>query len=143
MKIFQWEKLNEKTWKILTNLWTFAAMGIFTVDFFSEKDYGNLSTAVAIIYTAILGIYVGTKEFDRWQNSHSAKRFGELFIILWTVLIFFFIITSALTEGKYKIPSEFSATYIAILSIFAITQKSKYIHEKRQKDSLQNSNKSV
>jgi uncharacterized membrane protein len=132
--MFNFQSLNQKTWKVLTNIWSFIAMAFFTLDFFSKSDnYGNISMTVAIIYTAILGIYVGTKEYDRWQNSHDSKRLGELFIVFWTILIFFFLIMSTLSGGKYKIPSELSATYIAVLSIFAITQKSKQMHEEKEK----------
>ncbi len=131
MKIFRWENFDSRVWQILTNLWTFATMGFFVVNFFSGDRYSTSSTAIAIIYTAILGIYASAKEFDRWQNSHSGKRLGELFVVLWTALMLFFIITATISYGKYRIPSEFSATYIAVLSIFALTQKSKHMHKKR------------
>lgn len=118
----------------MTNLWTFTTMGFFVLNFFSGDRYSASSTAIAIIYTAILGIYASAKEFDRWQNSHLGKRLGELFIILWTALMVFFFITTVLSHDKYKIPSEFSATYIAVLSIFVLTQKSKHLHENKEQN---------
>lgn len=107
-------------------------------DFWTNDKYSGYAAAVSIIYISILGIYVGTKEFDRWQNSHLSKRKGELFVILWTVLIFFFIITAIVSGGKYKMPSEFTATYIALLSIFALTQRSKFLHNKKAEDNKAN-----
>ncbi len=131
----QIEKLNGRFWKHLSNLWTFVAIGFFLFDFFTIDKYNSYAAAISIIYITILGIYVGTKEFDRWQNSHHSKRKGELFVILWTVLILFFVIMAIASEGKYKIPSEFTATYIALLSVFALTQRSKFLHNKKTEDS--------
>lgn len=136
----QVEKSNDKIWRQLSNLWTFAAMGFFLFDFFAGDRYSGLAAAVSIIYITILGIYVGTKEFDRWQEQHHSKRKGELFIIIWTILIFFFIITALFSNGKYRMPSEFTATYIALLSIFALTQRSKFLHNKRSEENNYNQN---
>lgn len=107
-------------------------MGFFLFDFFTEDKYSGYAAAVSIIYITILGIYAGTKEFDRWQNSHHSKRRGEWFIIFWTMIIIFFIVTAIVSGGKYRIPSEFTATYIALLSIFALTQRSKFLHNKKE-----------
>jgi MFS-type transporter involved in bile tolerance (Atg22 family) len=134
MKIFQWENPSDRIWRQLTNLWTFVAMGFFLFDFFTGDKYSGYAAAVSIIYITILGIYVGTKEFDRWQDSHHSKRRGEFFIIIWTVIILFFIITAIISDGKYRMPSEFTATYIALLSIFALTQRSKFLHNKKEEE---------
>ena len=109
-------------------------MGFFMFDFFTNDKYGGYAAAISIIYIAILGIYVGTKEFDRWQEKHHSKRKGEMFIFVWTFIIIFFIITAIASGGKYRMPSEFTATYIALLSIFALTQRSKFLHNKRVED---------
>jgi MFS-type transporter involved in bile tolerance (Atg22 family) len=140
MKLFQWENPSDRIWRQLTNLWTFAAMGFFLFDFFMGDKYSGYAAAVSIIYITILGIYVGTKEFDRWQDSHHSKRHGEFFIIIWTVIILFFIIIAIISGGKYRMPSEFTATYIALLSIFALTQRSKFLHNKKEQDTNQNNN---
>ena len=134
MDLPQMEQSNDKIWRQLTNLWTFAAMGFFLFDFFTGDQYSGFAAAMSIIYITVLGIYVGTKEFDRWQEKHHSKRKGELFIIFWTVMIFFFIITAIASGGKYRMPSEFTATYIALLSIFALTQRSKFLHNQKEQD---------
>lgn len=140
MDLPQMEQSNDKIWRQLTNLWTFAAMGFFLFDFFTGDQYSGYSAAMSIIYITILGIYVGTKEFDRWQEKHHSKRHGELFIIFWTAMTFFFIITAIISNGKYRMPSEFTATYIALLSIFALTQRSKFLHNQKEQDINQNNN---
>jgi hypothetical protein len=140
MDSLQTEKSNDKIWRQLSNLWTFAAMGFFMFDFFTLDKYSGYAAAVSIIYISILGLYAGTKEFDRWQDSHFPKRKGEFFVILWTVLIFFFIITAIVSGGKYKMPSEFTATYIALLSIFALTQRSKFLHNQKEQNIINQNN---
>lgn len=140
MGSLQTEKSNDKIWRQLSNLWTFAAMGFFMFDFFTLDKFSGYAAAVSIIYISILGIYAGTKEFDRWQDSHFSKRKGEFFVILWTILILFFIITAIVSGGKYKMPSEFTATYIALLSIFALTQRSKFLHNQKEQNINQNNN---
>lgn len=140
MDLPQLEQPNDRIWRQLSNLWTFAAMGFFLFDFFTGDRYSGFAAAVSIIYITVLGIYVGTKEFDRWQNSHHSKRHGEFFIIFWTALTIFFIITAIFSGGKYRMPSEFTATYIALLSIFALTQRSKFLHNQKKQDINQNNN---
>ncbi|MFZ5364547.1 MAG: hypothetical protein ACOZAG_03650 [Patescibacteria group bacterium] len=136
----QIEKSNDRIWRQLTNLWTFATMGFFLFDFFSGDQYSGFTAAVSIIYITILGIYVGTKEFDRWQDSHHGKRKGETFIIVWTFIILLFIITAIASGGKYRMPSEFTATYIALLSIFALTQRSKFLHNQKEQNNINQDN---
>jgi len=138
MDPLQTEKSNDRIWRQLSNLWTFAAMGFFLFDFFTGDQYSGYAAAISIIYIAILGIYVGTKEFERWQNSHHSKRRGEWFIIVWTAIIIFFIVTAIISGGKYRMPSEFTATYIALLSIFALTQRSKFLHNRKDEDNKTN-----
>jgi hypothetical protein len=141
MNLPQMEKTNDRIWRQLSNLWTFGAMGFFLFDFFTGDRYSGFAAAVSIIYITILGIYVGTKEFDRWQEKHHSKRKGETFIFIWTFIIIFFIVTAIASGGKYRMPSEFTATYIALLSIFALTQRSKFLHnQKEQNNQTNNSN---
>ena len=137
MGLAQMEKSNDRIWRQLSNLWTFTAMGFFLFDFFTGDKYSGYAAAVSIIYVTVLGIYVGTKEFDRWQEKHHSRRKGETFIIIWTIVILFFIITSIASNGKYRMPSEFTATYIAILSVFALTQRSKFLHNQKEQDNNQ------
>lgn len=89
-----------------------------------QQFNGSLG-AVSVIYASILGIYVSSKEIARWRNkNYTSNYYGEIYILLWTIVIVTMIIMSILNHN-FVLQSEFTATYITILGIFAISQKSK------------------
>ena len=122
----------ERFWKILANIWTFLSMAFFTVDFLTYGKYDSLAGAIGASYIVILGLYVGTKEFDRWKGNHFSRYMGEYFVIFWTVLLIGFIAAIILSANSYRLPSEIITIYISVLGIFAITQKSKSWHKKER-----------
>ncbi len=129
MTIFQ----NEKIWRILTNFWTIIFIAFLIFDFFWLNRYEYLTVPFSVIYIGVLGLYASTKEFDRWYEMHEGRHPGELFVILWTVVIFGFLGISFFSSGGYKVSSEVLADYIMVLSVFALTQKSKRLHERKKK----------
>jgi len=113
-------------WKRLADIWGFITMIFFIIDFFNKNTIRIETTGVAIIYTAVLLIYTSNKEYLRWKkNNFSSRYYGEIFIALWTVILFIFVVTSALKPQIYTIPPIFYTTYITILGLFAITLNSK------------------
>ncbi len=123
---------NEKIWRILTNIWTVVFVIFLIFDFFQLNKYEYLTVPFSIIYLGVLGLYAGTKEFDRWYEMHEGRHPGELFIILWTIITFGLLGISFFSKGNYKISSEAIADYIMVLSVFALTQKSKRLHLKKR-----------
>jgi len=128
MTIFQ----NEKIWRILTNFWTVIFIIFLIFDFFQLNRFEYLTVPFSVVYIGILGLYASTKEFDRWYEMHEGRHPGELFVILWTVVIFGFLGISFFSSGGYKVSSEVLADYIMVLSVFALTQKSKRLHERKK-----------
>ncbi len=124
---------NEKIWRILTNFWTILFIPFLIFDFFQFNKYEYLTIPFSVIYVGVLGLYASTKEFDRWYQIHKSRHPGELFIILWTVVIFGFLGFSFFSKGIYRIPSEIIANYIMVLSVFALTQKSKRLYRERKR----------
>lgn len=120
-------------WKLLANLWTFLTMILFLLEFFSNGKYSTVSTGLGIIYLTILGIFATIKEFERWQEDWQSKYLGEVFIIIWTVLLIFLISLAFIQPGVYKIPSELTAVYLSVLGIFAVTNRSKFLHQNKFK----------
>jgi hypothetical protein len=125
---------DERIWRILCTLWTIVFMAFVTFDFFSMHRYENLVTPFAAIYAGILTLYAGTKEFDRWYELHSERHPGEFFVIAWTVLIFVLLGFTVALGPSYSLPPEVIASYIMVLSIFALTQKSKQLHRRRMEE---------
>ena len=108
-------------------------MLFFAFNLFAQNRYDYLTAPLSIIYTGVLGLYVGTKEFDRWYELHDGRHPGEIFIALWTVVIFAMFIAQMILGPKYQVSSEAIADYIMVLSVFALTQKSKNLHERKKK----------
>ncbi len=125
---------NEKIWRVLTNIWTVVFMVFLIADFFAKNKYEYLTAPFSVIYIAILGLYVGTKEFDRWYEMHDGRHPGEIFVIAWTIVIMSLLGLSVfLNRGGYSVSSEAIADYIMVLSVFALTQKSKTLHDQKRK----------
>lgn len=102
-------------------------------DFFLMGAYDYLVAPFSVVYVGILGLYAGTKEFDRWYKFHESRHPGEIFIIIWTVVIFALVALSFVLGKDYKISPEAIADYIMVLSVFALTQKSKRLYEERRR----------
>jgi hypothetical protein len=76
-------------------------------------------------------LYAGTKEFDRWYEIHEGRHPGELFVLGWTILIFCLLSLSVALGKDFRVSSEAIADYIMVLSVFALTQKSKSLHRRK------------
>ena len=122
---------NEKIWRWLTDIWTVIFIIFLIWDFFVKDDYGFLIAPFSAIYISVLGLYVGTKEFDRWYEFHEGRHPGELFVIVWTVVMFGLFIASFILGKEYIVPTEAVAVYIMVLSVFALTQKSKQLRQRQ------------
>lgn len=119
---------NERIWRILTNFWTLVMVIFLIVDFFSFNKFEYLMATFSVIYTAVLSLYVGTKEFERWCDVYQERRHpGEIFIIIWTALMAFLLSAKVILDGKYSISPEAVADYLIVLSLFALTRRSKRI----------------
>ena len=122
-------------WRQLKNFWTFVFFTAIVYDFFHENILveADIMIAIAAIYAASLAIYSAEKEFRRWHNMHDSIHPGELYAIVWTILVILIVIGDIFYGSKYHIPAEISASYIAVISILAITRESKNFYKKKVK----------
>jgi hypothetical protein len=123
---------DEWIWRWLTNIWTFVLLAVLVADFIEKGAYDAAMPALSIVYTGALGLYAGTKEFDRWYERHESRHPGEIFIGIWTAVIFILFAAQFVLGGDYKVSSEMVADYIMVLSVFALTQKSKTLHRRKR-----------
>lgn len=117
----------------LINFWTIFYFSVIVYDFLFSLNINNLLEIVSAVYIGVLAIYVGDKEFERWYNKHQSRHPGEIFVVLWTVLIFFLIFFGALFKSSYSVPNSVVSSYIAVLTILVITRKSKQVYLSRRK----------
>ncbi len=123
---------DERIWRFITNFWTLAFIAFVVLDFINHNSYDFLIAPMSVVYIGVLSLYAGTKEFDRWYEMYEGKRHpGEYFVLLWTITVFGLMALSFVNGGLGKISSEVVAVYIMVLSVFALTQKSKSLHREK------------
>jgi hypothetical protein len=103
------------------------------IDFLSANLYEEILNAAATIYISVLAIYVSNKEFERWYDKHEEDHPGEIFVIIWSILIFSLFILDFLLGTAYHLPGAVVSSYIAVLTILVITRKSKELFKLKQK----------
>jgi hypothetical protein len=117
-------------WKSLTDFWGIVTAFVFFVTFFNFWNLSHLLTDITIIYLSILSIFASIKEYSRWKSKNFLSNYhGELFVLSWTVLIISFMVITAYNKN-YHLHSQFTATYLSVLGIFAISLKSKNLKNK-------------
>jgi len=117
--------------KVILNFWTVLTMAFFMLDFFSSHEFDIASSAISIIYMAILGIYTSEKEYERWKNRFTSQFAGEGFVIAWTIIMAIFVIMAPFSDGLYKIPEESAVMYTVVIGVFAVSNHSKRIHNRK------------
>ena len=123
--------LGSPWWRYLLTIWSLFLFAAIIWDFVTNNGLAGLIGPIAAIYTAGLAIYSAEKEFERWNDYYNERHPGEVYVIVWTVIIFGIFIAQAVLKKPYVMPPEVVATYIAVISILAITKKSKgYYHHK-------------
>lgn len=125
-------------WYVAVNFWTLVFFAAIVYDFFTKNFLAETDVllGVAAIYCAALAIYSAEKEFRRWHNMHNSMHPGEMYALVWTIFVVLLVIAQAFLHFEYKLPPEVSASYIAVISILAITRESKnfYKRNKSQKE---------
>jgi hypothetical protein len=110
----------------LTYLWTVLFLSFIFLNFFSANSFEYLVAPLSVLYTGLLVIYVGTKEFDRWFEFHSKEKHpGEAFVWAWTAVMAFVVIGGIVMGEGYHVDSDIVSTYIGVLTVYAITARSK------------------
>src|SRR3989344_7269443 len=108
---------NERIWRLLSGVWTIVFISFIVFDFFSEGRYEFLIAPMSAVYLGVLGLYVGTKEFERWYESHRGRHPGEWFVIIWTLIIVGLFTASLILKGEYRVSPDIIADYIMVLTV--------------------------
>ena len=123
-----------KTWRHVVNFWTILFFAAIIYDFLNSNalSQNEILLAIAAIYTAFLAIYSAEKEFRRWHHMHNTSLHpGEVYAILWTILIIALIVVNVFYKVPYHMPAEVSASYIGVIGILALTRESKNFYKRK------------
>ena len=124
--------IKDTLWRYTTNIWCLISYAAIIYDFIYDHALGDILPSILVVYVALLTIFVGVKEFERWFETHNSRHPGEWFVIGWTIIVIGIFAAKIILHSKYQIPGEVLSTYIAVVSIMAITQKSKKMKSKRR-----------
>lgn len=125
--------ISSRSWRYVLNGWCLLLFGVIIWDFATSNGLPKIVESVAVIYTAVLAIYSTEKEFERWHDQLSGRHMGEIYVIGWTILLISLFAFEAIFQHPYIMPNEIIATYIAVISILAITKKSKGFYLRKKK----------
>lgn len=125
--------MREKFWRRLLVFWSVVAYAVIIYDFLKPEAVQYILGPVLALYTVVLAIYAGTKEFERWHDFHASRHPGEIFVILWTVIVFGVMLAGLVFDKPYRLSSQIISTYIAVVGILAITRKSKSLYNAYRK----------
>ncbi len=118
-----------KFWRNMTAFWTVVLFFVIIWDFINNGSHADLLSVICAIYAVVLSVFSADKEFERWNDYHEERHPGEIYVIIWTVLVFGILFLDFAFEKTYRIPSEVIATYVVVLGILAVTRKSKSIYK--------------
>ncbi|HOX21481.1 MAG TPA: hypothetical protein PKZ02_00670 [Candidatus Paceibacterota bacterium] len=125
-------KKSPNFWRYLVYIWTIIFYAAVIYDFIVGNGLSALLGPLAVIYIAILAIYASDKEFERWNDLHSSRHPGEMFVAGWSLLIIILLLGEFIFQKAYDIPDVLIYTYITVLSILAITRKSRSLYEQKK-----------
>lgn len=125
-------KLSSKLWRLLTDFWTLAAFVVSIADFLHHGELENIVGPVMAIYIVVLAIFSAEKEFERWYSYNLGRHRGEVYVYAWTALIIGIFIAVYVTGSTYRMSPEIFSTYLVVLGILAVTQKSKQVWSAKQ-----------
>jgi hypothetical protein len=120
--------------RFLSGLWGWITIFLFGLDFFAGHTYKVSVTSASVIYGTMLALYVGSKEYERWQQKNQkypSKYFGEVYVVIWTLVMIIFVLLAPFSDGLFKIPAEFPAVYLTVVSVFIISRQSKLLKNTR------------
>lgn len=119
------------TWRLLANFWGILTAVFFIIHFLKIADLGQAVRNLAIIYVSILSIFIAVKEYARWKmDKFYSRHNGELFVVAWTLLIIIFIVLAGFYPSRFSMSNEFTATYLSILGVYAISHQSKNLKKR-------------
>ena len=125
------EYIRPSFWRRLLAFWTFLSLTAVVGDFVIDDGFTSSLIPILIIYVAVLSAYSSEKEFRRWHDYHSGRHPGELYVLLWTIVLVGIFVAEIVLEKPYEMPDAVISTYIVTLGILAITRTSRALRSEK------------
>jgi len=123
---------NPRFWWYLLNFWSLVVFAAIVFNFVRNGIYDRQMDTLLVIYIALLAIYAGDKEFERWHDKHQGRHPGEVFVLIWTALIAGLAVCQFIFDKPSGLTSDVVAAYIAVLSVLAVTRRSRALYARRR-----------
>jgi len=121
---------NFNFWRHLVNIWSVLFFTVIIYDFATWNSCTEVLNVMSTVYIGSLAVYVSNKEFERWYHRHRGQQHpGEVFVVIWSVLVAMLIMFDFISRDEYALPTSVISSYIAVLTILAVTRKSKQIYQ--------------
>lgn len=131
-KFAQVIRRSPRFWWFLLNVWNVVVFAAIVFNFQANGSFDVPMDAMLVVYIALLTIYAGDKEFERWRHKYQGRHPGEVFVFLWTILMIGLGICQYLFHREAGLTSDIVAAYIAVLSILAVTRRSRVLYARRR-----------
>jgi hypothetical protein len=116
-------------WRYLINVWSLVFFAAIIYDAVTGNAAEEALKVFSIVYIGVLAIYVSNKEFERWYHHHRRQHPGEAFVVIWSVLVVALLLWDVTSAQIYHLPETVVSSYIAVLTILAITRKSRQTYQ--------------
>src|SRR3990167_10484479 len=89
-------------WRKILFVWTALSFVAVIADFLNVGVIESSLTSILIIYVAVLSAYSSEKEFRRWHDYHEGRHPGELYVLLWTIILVGLFVAEVILDRPYK-----------------------------------------
>ena len=123
------EYIRPAFWRRLLAFWTLLSVTAVVADFLMDGGLAQSLVPILIVYVAVLSAYSSEKEFRRWHDYHSGRHPGELYVLLWTIVLVGIFVAEIVLDKPYRMPDAVISTYIVTIGILAITRTSRALRQ--------------
>jgi len=99
--------------------WFFFQFTLVLTQFLNVEINGQCFISRALIFGLLLIFYWIKNLFGRLKGKIIKRKKGHLFVLVWIIFMLILMLTSYVSQGKYKIPFKAWENTIYIISVFS------------------------
>ncbi|MDZ7798853.1 MAG: hypothetical protein U5L76_04555 [Patescibacteria group bacterium] len=114
--------------------WFFFQFALVLTQFFKVEINGQRFISRALIFGLLLLFYWIKNLFGRLKGKIIKRKKGHLFVLVWIIFMLILMLTSYVSQGRYKIPFKAWENLIYILTVFSSRNLAKIIIRWKKKN---------